>query len=151
MGLAHITKRRDFKAAAETGRRFRAFACTVQLRERPLPDAPPLEPASPAVSGIDPQICLRPGLRLGLTASRHTGTATERNRIRRRLRAAAETAYGPFDTAPLDVVIVARREVLGARFVKLVSDLSRSLTEARAKTASTPHQTRSRQDHAKRR
>ena len=135
MGLTHITKRRDFKAAAENGRRFRAFACTVQLLERADPT---------------PELASQ-GLRLGLTASRHAGTATERNRIRRRLRAAAEKAYAKTAAMPLDVVIVARREILCARFDKLVSDLSRSLTEARAKPATPTHLTKSRQDNAKRR
>lgn len=134
MGLTHITKRRDFKAAAETGRRFRAFACTVQLRGRDAAQPP---------DGA--------GLRLGLTASRYTGTATERNRIRRRLRAAAEQAYASSAAMQLDVVVVARRDVLTARFHRLVSDLARSLTEARSRPEANPQLTRPRQDHAKRR
>ena len=140
MGLTHITKRRDFKAAAEAGRRFRAFACTVQMFDR---------------SGSPKEALDLGGLRLGLTASRHTGTATERNRIRRRLRAAAEKAYVVSAAMPLDVVIVARRDVLTARFDKLVSDLARSISEARArsgaKPAARPQLTKARQDNAKRR
>jgi ribonuclease P protein component len=134
MGLEHITKRGDFKAAAESGRRFRAFACTVQIKQR-----------EPEVADGAQK------LRLGLTASRHTGTATERNRIRRRLRAAAEAAYVVAADTALDVVIVARREVLTARFDKLVSDLARSVIEARAKSTSPHLKTTPRQDHAKRR
>jgi ribonuclease P protein component len=37
----------------------------------------------------------RDGLKLGLTASRKTGNAVKRNRIRRRLRAAAACAARP--------------------------------------------------------
>lgn len=110
MGLTHMTKRADFKAAAQQGRRFRAFACTVQVRDRQDDET---------------------GLRLGLTATRQTGTAVERNRMRRRLRAAAESAFAPALARPIDVVLVARREALAADFQSLKTELERSLNEAR--------------------
>ncbi len=127
MGLTHITKRRDFKAAAESGLRFRCPAFSVQMRRR---DAVPAEmtvmPVLPA------------GVRLGLTASRHTGTATERNRIRRRLRAAAEQSYGALPDLSLDIVIVARRDVLTTRFDRLKSELARALTHGRPPRSASP-------------
>jgi ribonuclease P protein component len=125
MGLTHITKRRDFKAAAEKGMRYRSAPFTVQVRLRnDMPDGLPQMPAALTET------------RLGLTASRHVGTATERNRIRRRLRAAAEQAYGAMADAALDIVIIARRDVLTTRFDRLKSELACALTRGRpAKTA----------------
>jgi ribonuclease P protein component len=111
MGLRHITQRRDFKAAAAGGRRFRTSAFTAQMLLRD-------------------QDMASQGLRLGLTASRHTGTATERNRIRRRLRAAANLAGAPMAAGSLDLVLVARREALSTPFATLKSDISRALSKA---------------------
>ena len=75
MRLARLTQRKEFLAAAEHGRRFRSPAFMAQVR-----DAAPDEQRR----GGEPVT-----LRLGLTASRKTGNAVKRNRIRRRLRAAA--------------------------------------------------------------
>jgi ribonuclease P protein component len=111
MGLRHITQRRDFKAAAASGRRFRTSAFTAQMLLRD-------------------QDMASQGLRLGLTASRHTGTATERNRIRRRLRAAADLAGASMAAGALDLVLVARREALSTPFATLKSDISRALFKA---------------------
>jgi ribonuclease P protein component len=111
MGLRHITQRRDFKAAAANGRRFRTSAFTAQMLMRD-------------------QAAAGEGLRLGLTASRHTGTATERNRIRRRLRAAADLAGGTSGEIGLDLVLVARREALQTPFATLTGDIARALTKA---------------------
>lgn len=115
MGLRHITQRRDFKAAAAQGRRFRTSAFTAQTLAR----------AQDAAGG---NLC--EGMRLGLTASRHTGTATERNRIRRRLRAAADLAGAPHGEAAMDLVLVARREALHTPFATLTGDIARALTKA---------------------
>ena len=127
MGLTHLIKRRDFKAAAATGRRYRCKPCTVQLRQR--------EPETLLIDGAAPS-----GLRLGLTATRHTGTATERNRMRRRLRAAADIVYAASAAQPLDVVIIARREALTTPFADLSSDLARALTLARPYSPAAPRQ-----------
>ncbi len=82
MALKRLLHRREFLAAADKGRRFRTKAMTVQVLDRPAGE----------------------GVRIGLTASRHAGAATKRNRIRRRLRAAAEIAYA--NAAPVDADIV---------------------------------------------
>lgn len=112
MRLARLTQRKEFLAAAEHGRRFRSSAFLVQVR-----DAAPEEG--------------RESLRLGLTASRKTGNAVKRNRIRRRLRAAAAQALHDQTHKPCDVVIVARSEVLGADFHALVADLSIAIDRAK--------------------
>ncbi|MBX3578331.1 MAG: ribonuclease P protein component [Rhizobiaceae bacterium] len=63
--------------------------------------------------------------RLGLTVTKKTGGAVERNRIRRRLREAVRT-HAAGDMQPgNDYVIVARAEVLTAPFGQVKAELSR--------------------------
>ncbi len=61
--------------------------------------------------------------RLGLTVTKKTGGAVERNRMRRRLRAALRQ-IAPMAARPgHDYVIVAREGILGAAFDHLLTDL----------------------------
>ncbi|MGL4976051.1 MAG: ribonuclease P protein component, partial [Bosea sp. (in: a-proteobacteria)] len=106
--LTRLTQRKDFLAAA-SGRRVRCAALNVQVRDRQD----------------------QAGLRIGLTASRKTGNAVERNRIRRRLRVAAQMALASQSSLPVDLVIVARREVLRQSFATLVSDIAKAPSGAR--------------------
>lgn len=107
-----LTKRKDFVAAA-SGRRFHTERMTVQGRLRD--DA---EGAGAA-------------LRFGVTVTKKVGHAVERNRIKRRLRAAFGEAIGagaaPSGEPPLDVVLVARRPALSAGYDALVADVAASL------------------------
>lgn len=76
----------------------------------------------------------KPAGRFGFTVTKKTGNAPERNRIRRRLRAAA--AELSFQGSPaVDAVIVARRACLSVPFTRLVADLDAQLTGARARLA----------------
>ena len=117
MRLARLTQRKEFLAAAEHGRRFRSSTFTAQVRD-----------AAPGEARKDGGPV---ALRLGLTASRKTGNAVKRNRIRRRLRAAAAQALANQVQRPCDIVIVARSEVLGADFQTLVADLSIAIDRAK--------------------
>ncbi len=104
-----LTKRSQFLAVA-SGRRFHTARMTVQsIGRAPISDA-----------GTT-------GVRIGLTVTKKTGQSTERNRIRRRLRAAVKVASGQWPAADLDMVIVARREALSVPFPILVDDLARAL------------------------
>jgi ribonuclease P protein component len=115
--LSRLTKRAEFQAAAGDGRRFRSSCLTVQVLDRPE-------------DGL--------GVRIGLTASRKTGKATKRNRIRRRLRAAAREAYAGVAT-PADVVVVARAEAIAAPYHELVTAMAEAITRARAPRAGAGH------------
>lgn len=77
------------------------------------------------------------GARLGLTVTRKAGKSVERNRIRRRLRAAAGDAFAavPPRRAGIDYVVVARRAVLQAGYRDLVQELAAALSRAPAKLA----------------
>jgi ribonuclease P protein component len=113
--IERLKKRADFLAAAE-GRRFHTERMTAQGRLR-TPQAP--EPDGPH------------GLRLGFTITKRVGHATERNRIRRRLRAAlglvASDLSGDVAGLPADIVLIARRPALHAPFAALAEDLRRAI------------------------
>ena len=81
------------------------------------------------------------GVRIGFTVTRKSGHATERNRIRRRLRAAAAAVQG-WPSADLDVVVVARREAVGADFEERVNDWTRALAGLLQGGGKAPHQAR---------
>lgn len=68
------------------------------------------------------------GLHVGFTITKRVGHATERNRIRRRLRRAIEQAAGGATERLADVVVVARRPALEAPFSTLVDDLRKALS-----------------------
>jgi ribonuclease P protein component len=108
-----LTRRAEYLAAAK-GRRFHTPRLTLQGIER----APgPGDDAGP---------------RFGLTVSRKVGTATERNRVKRRLRAALRRIADPdgalrettlVPKQGYDYVVVARRDVLSAKFPVLIGDI----------------------------
>ncbi|WP_457106839.1 ribonuclease P protein component [Methylobacterium sp. P5_C11] len=113
--IERLKKRPDFLAAAE-GRRFHTDRMTAQGRLR-----------TPQAEGTESPR----GLRLGFTITKRVGHATERNRIRRRLRAALNVIAPelPSDVAvqPADIVLIARRPALHAPFDTLAADLRRAI------------------------
>jgi ribonuclease P protein component len=76
--------------------------------------------------------------RFGFTVSKKVGGAVERNRIKRRLRAAVRDIAGEHAHSDFDYVLIARRPALDAGYGALVSDLVRAL--ARVHTAPTERQ-----------
>jgi ribonuclease P protein component len=106
--IGRLTKRPQFLAAA-AGRRFHTDRMTLQGRLR------------------DPDADECAGLRFGFTVTKKVGHATERNRIKRRLRAAALDASARHADAPADVVVVGRRDALSAAYDLLVEDIDRGL------------------------
>jgi ribonuclease P protein component len=104
--------RAEFLAAAR-GKRVHYLGFTLQHDWKATPSAAPL--------------------RFGFTVTRKVGTATERNRIRRRLREAARQAVA---TAPNqasgDFVVIGRREALHLSFATLVSGMGRAIGQLAA-------------------
>ena len=105
--IGRLTKRPEFLAAAR-GRRFHTERLTLQGRLREAAEE-------------------LPGLRFGFTVTKKVGHATERNRIKRRLRAAAHEAGASHADKPADVVVIGRREALSATYAILVDDIDRGL------------------------
>lgn len=108
--IERLRRRPDFLAAAD-GRRFHTERMTGQgrLRDAAAPD--------------DPK-----ALRVGFTITKRVGHATERNRIRRRLRAAVAAVAADLPAVPADIVLIARRPALDAAFDTLKDDLRRAVS-----------------------
>ena len=106
--IGRLTKRPEFLAAA-SGRRYHTERVSLQALLR------------------DPAASDWPGLRFGFTVTKRVGHATERNRIKRRLRAAAHEAGAGHADKPLDVVVIGRREAISAPYSLLVEDIDRGL------------------------
>ena len=66
--------------------------------------------------------------RIGFTVTKKTGSSVERNRIRRRLRAAASEVVNSAGHKGYDYVLVARRPALRAPFAALIADLENAMT-----------------------
>lgn len=72
---------------------------------------------------------------IGFTVTKKTGNSPERNRIKRRLRAAVTACARDF-IAQHDYVLVGRREALSEPFTKLVADLGALITRVHAPRSS---------------
>jgi ribonuclease P protein component len=113
--IGRLLRRAEFLAAAG-GRRFHNERMSAQGLIR-----------ADDSSGADKLEGVPDGLRLGFTITKRVGHATERNRIRRRLRAAVAEAANDLPARNADVVLVARRPALHAPFDTLVEDLRRAV------------------------
>ncbi len=71
-------------------------------------------------------------IRYGITASRRVGKAVVRNRVRRRLRAAAEQVLPELAAPGCDYVLVGRQATAGRSFGDLIDDLKTALRRLRA-------------------
>lgn len=112
--ITRLRKRADFLAAA---RHLRRVAGVVTLEIAPTPD-PAREPEM---------------LRLGFTASKKIGNAVQRNRAKRRLRAAAYTLLPLSGRAGHDYVLIARAGVLTRDFMALKGDIAEAARAAHRK------------------
>jgi len=73
-------------------------------------------------------------IRVGYTITKKMGNAVHRNRIKRRLRAAASQIF-PTNAAPgHDYVLIARPKALTRNFTDLLDDMKRALLSLRSNT-----------------
>jgi ribonuclease P protein component len=105
--IGRIKIRPDFLRAARSRRKWVAPGLILQARRRA------------AGEGVDPEA----GIRVGFTASRKVGSAVERNRARRRLRAAVAEVLPELGEAGHDYVMIARRATLSRAYGDLLEDL----------------------------
>jgi ribonuclease P protein component len=114
--LPRLKRRAEFLRIAGTGRKSVTPGLILQV-------APSAAPATAAGTGLA-------ALRVGFTASRKVGIAVERNRARRRLKAAVEQVM-PLHAAPgNDYVVVARAATARRPFAALKGDLETALRHA---------------------
>ncbi len=106
---ARLTRRAEFVRAA-SGRKIRTRGLTLQM--------------VPSNSSEPP--------RFGLTVTKKTGSAVVRNRIRRRLRAALESAAALAAKPGHDYVVIARTELLTMSYPVLVETLGGAFRDIHA-------------------
>jgi len=129
--MDRLRQRADFLAVAN-GARVSSAAFVVQGRRRD-DDGP---------------------IRVGFTVSRKNGTATERNRIRRRLRELVKLLDVISMRPHCDYVLVGRRAALNRDFATMLDDLRSALlrldrqASKQAKTSSSELNTGSREENA---
>jgi ribonuclease P protein component len=107
-----LTQRPEFLRVAASRRRWVTPGLILQVAESP--------PASPP-----------PVFRLGFTASRKVGGAVQRNRARRRLRAAAKGLMPVHAARGMDYVLVARAETVTRPYASLLGDLEGALRRSK--------------------
>ena len=131
MRLARLKTRRDFVRVAEARKRFTAPGLILQVRAHDTAEEGTLEP-----------------IRVGFTVTRKVGKAVVRNRVRRRLRAAAERVMSERAKPHRDYVLIGRRETETRRFAELVADLDAALVRLGAKETSSRRSCREAGAHA---
>jgi ribonuclease P protein component len=107
-GPARLKRRRDFLGVAATRRKWVAPGLILQVR--------------PQDSGAAP-----PAIRVGFTVSRKVGNAVTRNRVRRRLRAAAEAVLTEHAAPGHDYVVIGRGNTVRRPFAALNDDFETAL------------------------
>ena len=121
--LPRLKRRREFLAVAAQGRKWVAPGLILQVSPQPT--------AAESKSGANGA---PPALRIGFTVSRKVGNAVERNRVRRRLRAAAELVMPARARQDCDYVLIGRRQTLTRPFSALVQDLELALRKVGAES-----------------
>lgn len=109
--VLRLKRRPEFLRVAATGRRWVTPGLILQARRRTTGESAAVGPL----------------VRVGFTCSRKVGNAVERNRVRRRLRAAADRVVAPHARAGQDYVIIGRAATLRRPFDALIADLEIAL------------------------
>lgn len=108
LNITHLKARPDFLRVAR-GRRYAAPGLVLQAKKRPLDTGPGSQ------------------LRVGFTATKKTGNAVTRNRIKRRLRAAADEVLPAVAKSGFDYVLVGRAATFTRPWQSLLDDLGLAL------------------------
>ena len=114
--LGRLKRRAEFLRVASAGRKSVTPGLILQVA--PQPD-----------TAVSPE---GSALRVGFTASRKVGIAVERNRARRRLRAAVEQVMALHAAPGRDYVLIARAGTVRRPFAALLGDLEAALRHAGA-------------------
>lgn len=105
--ILHIKKRKDFLRAQKSGKNVATSGLVLQAIETACED--------------------NSVIRVGFTATKKLGNAVRRNRIKRRLRAAAREVMPKSAIAGHDYVIIGRYTAANRDFQSLIKDLKYAL------------------------
>lgn len=108
-GLPRLKRRTEFLRVAATRLKWVAPGLIVQVRKRLVEEA----------SSND--------VRVGFTVSRRVGNSVKRNRVRRRLKAAADLIMTKHAQEGTDFVIIGRKNTLTRPFTALMADMTAAL------------------------
>jgi len=111
--VQRLKQRSDFVRATRRGRKWATPGLVLQAVATPL--------AFRAVESAEPRA------RLGFTASKRVGGAVVRNRVKRRLRAAADTVFKNCAEPNYDYVLIGRAQTATRPFTALLQDLETAL------------------------
>ncbi len=119
--VGRLKKRPEFLKTAATGAKWVTPGLILQARRRP----------PPAIAESGKAAIRKPReedeVRVGFTVSRKVGNATQRNRARRRLRAAAAEVLPELGRPGTDYVLIGRARTLDRPYAELVEDLRSAL------------------------
>jgi len=115
VSITSLPQRKDF-LRLRAGKRYKSSLFTVQAATTPR--------------ALETDSC-----RVGYTVTTKTGIAVERNRIKRRLRAATAEIFSDIAEPGYDYAIIARRACLEANFQAITSELKQALDHLHANRA----------------
>jgi ribonuclease P protein component len=127
--LARLLKRADFLRVAATRKKWAAPGLILQ--------AAPAKSQSTENAEDGAKTPSRPMVSVGFTTSKKVGNAVERNRARRRLRAAVAEVFPDEASDKIDYVVIGRRETLSRPYSLLLQDLRTALKRV-AKSSEKP-------------
>ena len=110
--LSTIKKRADFLKASKTRCKYVAPSLIVQAREHTTGEIKLIGSLSS---------------RVGFTVSKKVGNSVVRNRVKRRLRAAARNLMPKHSMPNHDIVIIGRKKAVEKTFTEILMDLKKAL------------------------
>jgi ribonuclease P protein component len=131
--IGRLRKRSEFLRVAASGRKCAVKGVVLQVRI-----------CGTDIRHADPDA--QANIWFGITASRRVGGAVARNRVKRRLRAAAAKILAAQGAVGYDYVLIGRQSTLTRPFPALLSDLSEAMRRVGAIRSEADHQQPPKQD-----